>query len=893
MDKIRLFESFAGVGTQRMALERLGIPYESVGISEIDEYAILSYAAIHDNLHNANFKDNLTDDEKREYLKKINAPLDSKTFKNKADKLKGKRLDDIYKANVVSKNYGDISKIDAKDLPDMDLFTYSFPCFTEDALVLTQDGYKKIIDVNIDDKVLTHDNTYKRVVNKYDNGIHNVIRLTANVIDYIDTTDNHKFYVKKDGQKPEWIEVKNLNESHYLGFAINKENKLPKSYNKDLNRFMKKKEFYFLLGTYLSKGNLSLNEGLVIYIHESNIDEFKRKIEKLYDYNIKKVDDYYRILIIDEYLEKYVKEFGTGFNKKITGDIINLPKDRIEEFVRGIFLGQGDDISKYKKYNTNLEFIYGLGQCIAKAYNKPFNIKKKRTLKGKILYTLSIDNEEDFYEDGYIWAKLLSKQEKKSKNVYDLEVYRNHSFTVNNIIVHNCQDISIAGKEKGFKKGSGTRSGLLWECEKIIKEKRPKYLLMENVKALTFKKNIKGYKMWLDVLENYGYTNYWDILNSKDYEVPQNRERVFCVSILNPERDYEFPEKIKLDKRIKDILEDNIDEKFFISKEKSDELLEQLKDRDYVIEDTDKINQIAQYPTPTRKNSSRYRVYDKEYISPTIMTNQGGGLQPHVVEKVIGSTQKNAAITDGQYSPTLTSAMGEGGGHVPMLVLNEGAKVINPLKDKTDYGWNFEQNVYTEESVTRTLKAGGGSGNIPKVIQTPVIAASRGRDKDNPSLRGGNPKNIRQRLEPNEDYVSNTLTTCLKDNYLIDNYKLEAKEEFGRMGQQAIDVVNNNENIKNYDIISPYNKTISNNEGISPTITTRPEGLKTAILPYVDFRIRKLTPLECWRLMGIDDDNFYKAKEYNSNSQLYKQAGNAIVVNVLYHIFNNLFNEEV
>lgn len=275
------------------------------------------------------------------------------------------------------------------------------------------------------------------------------------------------------------------------------------------------------------------------------------------------------------------------------------------------------------------------------------------------------------------------------------------------------------------------------------------------------------------------------------------------------------------------------------------------------------------------------------------MTNQGGGLQPHVVEKVIGSTQKNAAVTDGQYSPTLTSAMGEGGGHIPMLVLNEEVKVINPLKDKTDYGWNFEQNVYTEESVTRALKAGGGSGNIPKVIQTPIIAASRGRDKDNPSLRGGNPKNIRQRLEPNEDHVSNTLTTSLKDNYLIDNYKLEAKEEFGRMGQQAIDVVNNNENIRNYDIISPYNKIISNSEGISPTITIRPERLKTAILPYVDFRIRKLTPLECWRLMGIDDEDFYKAKEYNSNSQLYKQAGNAIVVNVLYYIFNNLFDEEV
>lgn len=95
-----------------------------------------------------------------------------------------------------------------------------------------------------------------------------------------------------------------------------------------------------------------------------------------------------------------------------------------------------------------------------------------------------------------------------------------------------CQDISTAGKQRGFEKGSGSRSSLLWECEKIIKAKRPKYLLMENVKALVQKKFMPEFRRWLDTLDALGYTTYWKVLNAKDYAVAQNRERVFAVSIL-------------------------------------------------------------------------------------------------------------------------------------------------------------------------------------------------------------------------------------------------------------------------------------------------------------------------------------------------------------------------
>lgn len=94
-----------------------------------------------------------------------------------------------------------------------------------------------------------------------------------------------------------------------------------------------------------------------------------------------------------------------------------------------------------------------------------------------------------------------------------------------------CQDISTAGKQRGFDEGSGSRSSLLWECARAIEVKRPKFLLMENVKALTFKKHKDNFKRWRDTLEALGYSNYWTVLNAKNFGVPQNRERVFMVSI--------------------------------------------------------------------------------------------------------------------------------------------------------------------------------------------------------------------------------------------------------------------------------------------------------------------------------------------------------------------------
>lgn len=127
-----------------------------------------------------------------------------------------------------------------------------------------------------------------------------------------------------------------------------------------------------------------------------------------------------------------------------------------------------------------------------------------------------------------------------------------------------CTDISNAGQQKGLEKGSGTRSSILWYTEEAIRILRPKYLLMENVSALVSKKFLPFFKEWQDVVASYGYTNFTQVLNAKDYGIPQNRERVFMLSILGNEQ-YHFPEAFTLQLRLKDLLESNVDEKYYLS----------------------------------------------------------------------------------------------------------------------------------------------------------------------------------------------------------------------------------------------------------------------------------------------------------------------------------------
>ena len=219
----------------------------------------------------------------------------------------------------------------------------------------------------------------------------------------------------------------------------------------------------------------------------------------------------------------------------------------------------------------------------------------------------------------------------------------------------------MAGKQAGL--GKGTRSGLLYECEKIIEHCRPKYLLLENVKNLVGKKFKPEFDKWLEYLEGLGYTNYWKVLNAKDYGVPQNRERVFVVSILGEHKPYEFADKIPLDKCIRDILEDEVDEKYYLSDEIQNrfKITNQNKNiigttkpdfrtigqRDLVYSEegimgalvaTDykqpkqiaEINQVGMLDI--KGNEQIRRVYGDNGISPTLNTMQGGNRQPKILE---------------------------------------------------------------------------------------------------------------------------------------------------------------------------------------------------------------------------------------------------------------------
>lgn len=243
-----------------------------------------------------------------------------------------------------------------------------------------------------------------------------------------------------------------------------------------------------------------------------------------------------------------------------------------------------------------------------------------------------------------------------------------------------CQDISLAGKTKGLSKNSGTRSSLLWECAKVIEIKKPKYLLMENVKNLVSKKFIGDFLEWQNYLSNLGYTNFSQILNAKDYGVPQNRERVFMISILG-DAWYNFPQKQRLTKCLRDVLEDNVDEKYYLS----EKMLEGFKihanrhneagngfgftpndvnrparcvnTREGCVATSNWIK-IAGNLDIAREDASR--VYDTNGLCPTINTMQGGCQEPKILQRSHG--YNNGSEFD--ICPTITTSSFEHNNYV-------------------------------------------------------------------------------------------------------------------------------------------------------------------------------------------------------------------------------------
>lgn len=205
----------------------------------------------------------------------------------------------------------------------------------------------------------------------------------------------------------------------------------------------------------------------------------------------------------------------------------------------------------------------------------------------------------------------------------DLEIVNTVAYEYIMFYSFPCTDLSKAGKKQGMRKGSGTRSGLLWEVERLITEmqEKPQVLIMENVPTVL---KANGWAEWLEFLNNMGYLNYIKVLNAKNYGIPQNRERCFMVSILGKNITFNFPQKIKLDFFLKDILEINIEEKYFISNEK-ELIFINKKSRDYK-----EPRLILVGKLDIKGQDLIKRVYDPSGLAPTLTTMQGGNRQPKI-----------------------------------------------------------------------------------------------------------------------------------------------------------------------------------------------------------------------------------------------------------------------
>ena len=710
--KLRLLSLFSGIGAFEKALALNGMDYELVNYCEIDNYAAKAYSLIH------------------------NVPEDL--------------------------NLKDVTKVDTSKLKDIDLLTYGFPCVPKGYLVQTANGLKPIEDVTTDDQVLTHKNQYKKVL-KTMSRISDHIYTINGVGCKIQLTDEHPLYIYRNGEFV-WVQTKDLNSAtDRIVYNIN-----TRSIRKDISN-----DALWLLGRYFADGYKENHAPFrpIFCIGKTKTAEFEEHIK---DFNHNKVHGErscveYRVT--DDRVTSLIDELKTGAtNKEIPTWVIDLPLEQLSAFYAGYFSGDGHarkDRNTMMMSTVSKKLCFGLMQIIIKLFNKVPTLSIRvdnRKESYNDVYTLqfSPNAKNQLVIDDHICVDIKSvTRDQRDIEVFNIEVADDNSYTVNNVIVHNCQDISNAGKRQGFVDSNGnvTRSGLFFEALRIIKDTKPEYAIAENVKALTSKKFTAEFATVLESLDRAGYNNYWKVLNAKDFGIPQNRERVFIVSIRKDVDDgfFSFPMPITLDKRLKDVLEKDVDEKFYLSDE-----------------------QIQRIKTSTYRQNTR-RIQDKDWCDTLCARDWK---DPKCVR-----------------------------------VATDTAKVMQVGNLRQGNGWDNPQcgRVYDTNGLSPTLNTMQGGGREPKIIKPNI---------------GVHP--LSKKLE--FDGFHTDYSPCL----LATDYKAPKC-------------------------------TLTNS-----------------------FRIRKLTPLECWRLMGFDDDDFYKARNAGiSNSQLYKQAGNSIVVNVLSAIFRELLKVEV
>ena len=218
-----------------------------------------------------------------------------------------------------------------------------------------------------------------------------------------------------------------------------------------------------------------------------------------------------------------------------------------------------DNTDYSKEFNLDYIYDYLYHKGISSNYNEPMTYDQIKRLGEQRARTI--------FNNIKSTKNMVNIQQVKGE---DLGIVEKDKYEYLFTYSFPCQDLSLAGLRKGMKKGDSTRSGMLWEVERILDECKelntlPNILFMENVPEVIGKNNIKDFQKWIEKLESLGYSNYVECLNSKDYGVPQKRNRCFMISILG-EYSYKFPLPFKLKLRRKDLLESNVDEKYYLSK---------------------------------------------------------------------------------------------------------------------------------------------------------------------------------------------------------------------------------------------------------------------------------------------------------------------------------------
>ena len=410
-----------------------------------------------------------------------------------------------------------------------------------------------------------------------------------------------------------------------------------------------------------------------------------------------------------------------------------------------------------------------------------------------------------------------------------------------------CQDISIAGRMEGIKEG--TRSGLYYEGYKILKEKMPKYSIIENVKNLTSQRFKEQFDSILNDISELGYNNYWKVLNAKDYGVPQNRERVFIVSIRKDidKSNFTFPSPVILNLKLKDILEDKVDDKFYLTENGIGRLIKK----------NNKLLKDCQNPSISSCLIAGYHKMSgnqNQYIAESNNVERVAGLFDTEKSK----HQAGSVYNPNGISPTLTT-MDNGGHKQPYILVREGTKRgYTEAREGDSINYSYPNSTTKRgrvgKEVSQTILT---SPSMATVIETPKPICLNNQKKQ-PSLQ--------DRIYDTEGIATAVTASQFRPS------------------------------IAERKMFNPYNRKEIKDIAPTQTTTCGITSSSAAVLISEDgnhfMKIRKLTPLECWRLMGFEDADFHKAKSVGiSDTQLYRQAGNSIVVNVLETIFKKLLKD--